>query len=306
MRKITIYGLRLPEVRFGDDLAKLIVRCARESGVDIVDGDVIVVTSKLISKAYGFVKKVSDIKPSLTSRIISRILGKPAWEVELILKLCDRVVFVIPVYDVLRNVDRLNIISSRVRNALDVISRDRCLLLVNVGGRLATDVGIDMSNLPKGYAAFLPSNLKYYADLIRRDIEKLTGRRVAVVISDTEGLFFKLGSTDIAVAYSGIRPIAKMFGELDRYGKPKFGGVDFIVDEICSAAALLMGQTSESIPVVIIRGLKYDVEEIPSSKLYFNRRDLGLAFIKGLILTLIVKFILIFRSLFSFFSKLLR
>lgn len=55
----------------------------------------------------------------------------------------------------------------------------------------------------------------------------------------------------------------------------------FIVDEICSAAALLMGQTSESIPVVIIRGLKYDVEEIPLSKLCFSRRDLFLAFAKG-------------------------
>ncbi|MCD6095019.1 MAG: coenzyme F420-0:L-glutamate ligase, partial [Thermoprotei archaeon] len=71
-----------------------------------------------------------------------------------------------------------------------------------------------------------------------------------------------VGSIDIAVGSSGIDPLAREFGERDLYGRPKFGGMDILVDEICAAAALLMKQTSERIPVVLIKGLHYKKSDL--------------------------------------------
>ncbi|MGB9703535.1 MAG: coenzyme F420-0:L-glutamate ligase [Candidatus Micrarchaeales archaeon] len=83
----------------------------------------------------------------------------------------------------------------------------------------------------------------------------MTKKTVAIVICDTE--IFIDGSMDIARGSYGIEPIDRGFGEEDIYGKPKFGGVDNIVNELSATAALIMKQTSQGIPVVIIRGLEY-------------------------------------------------
>lgn len=80
-----------------------------------------------------------------------------------------------------------------------------------------------------------------------------------MLIADTEFTFSngKFGSLDLAVGSAGIDPIAREFGERDLYERPKFGGLDIIVDEICAGAALLMRQAGEGIPVVLVKGLKY-------------------------------------------------
>ena len=101
-----------------------------------------------------------------------------------------------------------------------------------------------------------PENMDYYAREIRRRILELTGRRVAVVVTDTE-MWISLGSLDFARGSSGIEVVHRGFGDPDLYGKPKFGGVDCIADEIACASALLIGQTDEGIPAVIIGGYRY-------------------------------------------------
>jgi F420-0:gamma-glutamyl ligase len=80
-----------------------------------------------------------------------------------------------------------------------------------------------------------------------------------VVITATEIAFTHIyGSTEVAIGYAGIRPVARRFGSKDRFGREKFGGADVIVDELACGAALLSGQTTEGIPVVIVRGLEYE------------------------------------------------
>ena len=101
-----------------------------------------------------------------------------------------------------------------------------------------------------------PENMDDYAREIRRRILELTGRRVAVVVTDTE-MWISLGSLDFARGSSGIEVVHRGFGDPDLYGKPKFGGVDCIADEIACASALLIGQTDEGIPAVIIGGYRY-------------------------------------------------
>ncbi len=256
--KIEVYGLRLPEIKPGDDLAKLIIEAAEFSGVRLREGDVVVVTSKALLKSMGLLYRLSDVRPTFASRVIARLTGKDPVEVELVLKAAEDVVAVIDVRGLIGR--HLGRISSDLSTAQDLIRRVPSLIAVKtMQGLIALDGGVDYSNLPPGHAISNVIDFDDEADRLRDRLEELTGLKLAVVIADTEfNLTGKVGSIDVAVGSSGIRPVAGGFGSKDLYGRPKFGGVDIVVDEIAAAAALLMGQTSEGVPVAIVRGLKYE------------------------------------------------
>ena len=256
-----MYALKLPEIKPGSDLAKLIVNTAKESGIGIKNGDIIVVTSKALLKALGATYRLKEVKPSLAARLIARITGKNPVEVELILRAAVDVVAVVDVKGLMGgHIDR---ISADKEAALKLVNEVPSLIVVTTRqGLMALDGGVDYSNLPEGHAIANTLNFDEEADKLRRKIEALTGARVAVILTDTEfNLTGKVGSVDVAVGSSGIRPVNKGFGSRDLYGRPKFGGVDIVVDELAAAAALLMGQTSEGVPAVIVRGLKYEYSD---------------------------------------------
>jgi len=257
-KEYRIIGLSMPEIKLGDDLAEIIVKVANEQADGIQDGDVIVITSKIISKAKGYLERYLDVKPSKKAKVISRLTGKPDWEVELILKHSKRLVAAIPVTRLLLEAGYHRMMKYP-KNALEVLKKDPVILVVeNRQGMLCTDAGLDTSNTPYGIASIPPPDPDEEARLLRERIEELANKRVAVVVTDTEAMMTRLGSVDIAVGSSGIRAVKREFGQLDLYGKPKYGGVDIVVDEIAAAAALLMGQTHEGVPVVIVRGLELE------------------------------------------------
>lgn len=151
--------------------------------------------------------------------------------------------------------------SARLREqALQLIEMERCMLITrDQKGRVYNLAGIDTSNHPGDLASFPPSDPDRSAQELRRNIKKLTGKEVAVVIADTQIVPF--GSMDLAIGSAGIATVAKRFGKEDRFGKPKFGGMDIMAYELTAAASLLFGQADEGIPVVIVRGLNYEVSE---------------------------------------------
>ncbi|RLE62283.1 MAG: hypothetical protein DRJ47_10900, partial [Thermoprotei archaeon] len=179
---------------------------------------------------------------------------------------------------------------AEARKLLDKIP---CLFITITNyGLIGLDAGVDFSNLPPGYAIANIVDFDEAAKEIRDGIERITGKRVAVVISDTEtNISGKFGSIDVAVGCSGIKPITGRFAAKDIYGKPKFGGVDIIVDELASTAALLMGQTSERVPVVIVKGLKYDVSEEGVKDYLMGFRGLRMGFLlKNFLARIILRF----------------
>ncbi|RLE56612.1 MAG: F420-0--gamma-glutamyl ligase [Thermoprotei archaeon] len=292
VRKLEVFGIPLPEITPGTDLARTIVESANRLGIGIRDGDVIVVTSKVVSKAMGLLVKISDVRPSTKARIIARILGKPAWEVELILRNSKRILGAFPAHMLLKHSTILNYISRDRDRALKVIESDRYLMIVDVGYRVATDAGIDTSNVPSGYVCLPPSDPDRVARGIRDRIRELTGCDVAVILSDTEGSVLRVGSLDIAIGASGIVPVTAKFGESDRFGKSKYGGVDLIADELCATAALLMGQTGESIPVVLIRGLNYERSNLELGRFRVPRGLLLKALMLGILISVVIRFLL--------------
>jgi len=255
--KIEMFGLKLPKIKPGDDLVKLILDEALRVADGVKDGDVVVITSKVISKAYNFLIKLDEVKPSKKALKMARKLNMDPRFIQAVLDQSDEILFVFPFYELVREgIISIEKVSKDLSGAYEALKRIPYMLVVRRDHQIYTDAGLDFSNNPEGILSALPRNLDKIAREIRRKIMELTGKDVAVVISDTE-VWFSLGSLDFARGSSGIEVVSRDFGELDLYGKPKFGGVDYIVHEIACAAALLMGQTAEGIPVVIIRGYKY-------------------------------------------------
>lgn len=276
VKNFIVYGLELPEITYGIDLAKLIIDEACRQVNCLQDGDIIVITSKIISKAKGYIIDKFSIKPSFKAKVIAKITGKPSWEVEAILQKSKSIIASIPVAKILLSIGFVEKFSKNPEIAKKLLLNDPSILIVEcLDGRLCSDAGIDASNVPEQYLTYPPSNPNKEAYEIRKRIEELCGKKIGVVITDTELSITRYGSINIAIGSSGINVVSKEFGDLDLYGEPKYGGVDIIIDQIAQTATLLMGQTAKKIPVVIIRGLSEIVNyEEDTSSIEISRQVL--------------------------------
>jgi len=255
--KLVLHGLKLPEVRPGDDLVGLILDSIKSQGLSIDDGDVLVVTTKVISKAMGLLCKLGQITPSRKAVIIGMRAGVDPRFIELLLRECNDLIIAIPVYKLVSegfiNIDAL---SKEHSKAIEVLKKSPTVFITVRNGELWSDCGIDTSNHPRDIYSVPPRDLDEVAKEISNEVLRRVGRRVAVVLCDTE--LFLTGSIDVARGCYGLPPTARGFGLEDLYGKPKFGGADAIPHEVCAAAALIMGQRDEGVPAVLIKGLRYE------------------------------------------------
>ena len=213
------------EITMDDDLSKLILN----SG-DILDGDVLVIAQKIISKQEGRIIELSTVQPSLLAQGISSQYNKDPALVELILSESKRIV--------------------RLKNGLIIVETN--------SGFICANAGIDESNVIDGFATLLPLNSDKSAEIIRTNILNKTGKNVAVVISDTFGRPFRMGQTNCAIGVSGLNPILDYAGTLDSFKRILRITAIAIADELSSAAELVMGKTKKC-PVAIIRNYSFNV-----------------------------------------------
>jgi coenzyme F420-0:L-glutamate ligase/coenzyme F420-1:gamma-L-glutamate ligase len=260
MKKIELLGLQtIPEIKAGDNLAQIICDCAKSENVGINEKDILVLTSKIISKYLGLTRKKSDVIVSQKAINISQKTGKdPIW-VQMVLDAGHEIIAVVPLGGVVT--DYIVSVSGDAETSKRLCDNEKCLFITKgPTGRIHTcDAGIDGSNHPEGIVSLFPDNPDYEAAKIRKEIQKISGKNIAVVLADTELVLY--GTIDVAVGCSGINPCSIMFGKKDKFGKPKFGGVDLVGWEMTAASALLFGQTNSGIPVTIIRGYEYDIDE---------------------------------------------
>jgi coenzyme F420-0:L-glutamate ligase/coenzyme F420-1:gamma-L-glutamate ligase len=260
MKRIEVLGLQnIPEIEADSDLPGIIVNCAADQADGIKDKDIIVLTSKIVSKALGLTKKLSDVRPGKKALAISRKTGKDSKWVQMVFDAGHEILAIIPIKGLVKQ-HIMNV--SEDRKAGDELCEHEQAVLITLSkeGRIHTcDAGIDGSNHPAGMVSFLPADPDEAAAQVRQKIQQLTGKTVAVVLADTEMIPF--GTMDFAVGSAGIEPRAKQFARPDNFGRPKFGGIDLTAYELCSASALVFEQTSAGIPVAIIRGYDYQVSE---------------------------------------------
>ena len=245
--KVELFGLELPEIKPGDNLAAMISESAVQLVNGLEDGDILIVTSKVVSKADGLLVDLRNVKPSRRAVSIAKKAGGDPRYIQVVLDNSDQVLLTLPIYDFARKglVD-IGKFAEDSSVAYEVLKKSPTALIVISGGQIYSDAGIDSSNHPEDLVSVPPKDPNMSAGELRARISALTGRDVAVIVSDTE-MWLSQGSIDFARGASGIQVITKKFGRRDRYGKPKFGGVDFVAQELACAAALLMGQTDEGV-----------------------------------------------------------
>jgi coenzyme F420-0:L-glutamate ligase/coenzyme F420-1:gamma-L-glutamate ligase len=215
------------EITIGDDLSKLILA----SG-DVLDGDILVIAQKIISKQEGRMIELTTIHPSLLAQGISSQYNKDPALIELILSESKRIV--------------------RMKNGLIIVETNN--------GFICANAGIDESNVIDGFATLLPLNSDKSAEIIRTKILNETGKNVAIIISDTFGRPFRMGQTNCAIGISGLNPILDYIGTLDSFKQILRVTAIAIADELSSAAELVMGKTKKC-PVAIIRDYCFNAED---------------------------------------------
>jgi coenzyme F420-0:L-glutamate ligase / coenzyme F420-1:gamma-L-glutamate ligase len=215
------------EITVGDDLSELIL-----SSGNILDGDIIVIAQKIISKQEGRIVELSSVSPSLLSQGISSQYGKDPNVVELILSESKRIV--------------------RMKNGVIIVETHN--------GFICANAGIDESNVVDGFATLLPLNSDTSAQIIRANIFKKTGKNVAIIISDTFGRPFRMGQTNFAIGVSGLNPILDYAGTLDSFKRILRVTAIAIADELSASAELVMEKTKKC-PVAIIRDYSFNSGE---------------------------------------------
>ena len=209
-----------------DDIVELILSSNKKP---IDDGDIIVVSQKIVSKQEGRTINLNSVIPSELSVGIASAYEKDPRLVEAILSESKRIV--------------------RMEHGVIIVETNHNFICANAG--------IDESNVEKDYATLLPVNPDRSAKRIRDAILQITGKNTAVIISDTFGRPFRLGQTDHAIGVAGIESIKNNEGKPDTFGKTMRVTAIAVVDELCGAAELVMGKTDKS-PVVIIKNYNFE------------------------------------------------
>lgn len=234
MKSFSAFALEgFPLVTPGSNIARLIVKASQSNGLELQDGDVVVVAQKVISKADKRMFRLRDVAPSERAKQLANLTGKSSRFVELVL-----------------------------RETKKVLKATRDVLLVeDRRGLVCINAGIDKSNVEgKNNFALLPENPDASARKCRQEIQRITGKDVAVVICDTYSRPFRRGQVNFAIGAAGICPFRDYRGKKDLFDQVlKFKNVA-VVDEIAAASELLMGQGNEGTPVVVLRGLSDHVE----------------------------------------------
>jgi len=260
MKKIEVLGLQtIPEIKQGDNLAEIVVKSSNNELGGIEDKDIIVLTSKIVSKALGRTRKLSDVVPGEKALTISARTGKDAKWLQMIFDEGHEILAIIP----LKGVIERHIIDSSEdsERGKELVEHEQAICITRgKEGRIHTsDAGIDGSNHPADIVSLLPEDPDDEARKIREQIQKLTGKQIAVILADTEMMPF--GTMDFAIGSSGIEAVSRKFGQKDLFSKPKFGGIDLVAFELTAASTLVFGQTGAGIPAAVIRGYEYEINE---------------------------------------------
>lgn len=237
---------RLPLIKYGDDLGHLICEAAAKQGTPIQDGDIIVVTHVIVSRAEGNVIDLNEVLPSEFAKTIAKEFGKDPRLVEIVLRESKSII--------------------RMGNGH--------LITETKHGFICANAGVDKSNVPgERKVALLPRDPDLSARIIRQRIKEISGKDVAVIISDTHGRPLRNGEINVAIGVAGIKPIRDRRGERDLFGYTLRVKQTAIADELSSAAELVIGQASEGIPVAIIRGYIYEKAENVTAKDLIRPRE---------------------------------
>ena len=240
----------IPLVRPGDDLVQIILDGLNAAHITLKDADVLVVTSKIVSKAEGRFVALGSVEPGAEAVRIAQETGKDPRLVELILR-------------------ESRGISRQARNVL--VTEHRL-------GFVSANAGIDQSNIEhdEEQVLLLPQDPDATAGALHQRLYEATGAKVGIVISDSHGRPFRVGTVGVAIGVAGMPALLDLRGQHDLFGRELRISMQGYADMVASTAQLLGGEGAEGRPVVWLRGLRFppqqgkasDLQRAPEQDLY--------------------------------------
>ncbi|MBL8103164.1 MAG: coenzyme F420-0:L-glutamate ligase [Anaerolineales bacterium] len=229
----------IPLIRRDDNLADIVLKSLQDTGLTLQDNDILVLAQKIVSKAEGRKVNLAEVSPSPRAIELAQQTEKDPRVVELMLQESNEV----------------------LRTRIGTIIVEHKL------GFICANAGIDHSNvagagdIAEEWVLLLPEDPDHSSNLIRKEIEIKTGKRIGVVIIDSHGRAWRNGTVGVAIGMSGVPGVVDKRGEKDLFGYTLRITIIGAADELAAAASLMMGQASEGRPIVHVRGFPYPLQE---------------------------------------------
>ncbi len=235
----------LPLVKPGDELLPLILDAVQGAGTQLVDGDLLVIAQKIISKSEGRYVDLDEVTAGDEARRLALEVDKDPRLVELILQQSHEV----------------------------VRQRPGVLIVEHKLGYVHANAGIDRSNIDGGgdTVLLLPEDPDGSARRLRQRIADELAVDVAVIINDSAGRAWREGAIGFALGTAGFEPVLDLVGKIDLSGRPMEVTSVAVADELAAAASYLMGQADEGVPVVLISGAELAPSTAGSASLVRDR-----------------------------------
>ncbi len=241
--------IHIPLIRHGDDLADIIVRSLSETGIELQDGDILVLAQKIVSKAEGRMVNLATVAPSPRALQLAEQTQKDPRFLELVLQESS---------EILR-------------------TRPGAIIVEHRLGFVCANAGIDHSNVAppptpasppstlgeggEEWVLLLPLDPDASSRLIREKIETATGKKIGVMIIDSHGRAWRIGTVGVCIGLSGVPAVVDERGWKDLFDYELKITIVGAADELAAAASLVMGQAAEGTPVVHVRGFPYPLRE---------------------------------------------
>ena len=222
----------VPSIKQGDDIAEIILKSMHKDSLQLEDNDIVVIAQKIISKAEGCLVDLESIAASSESIQIAERTDKDPRLVELI-----------------------------IQESKEIIRIEKGVIIVEHRlGHILANAGIDQSNIDhkrgKETVLLLPKNPNQSAKKIKEHIENQTSKTIGVIITDSMGRPWRLGTIGHAIGSSGVKTIVDLRQKgTDLFGRELQTTVIGLADQIASAATLIMGESNEGKPIVLVKGI---------------------------------------------------
>ena len=241
----------IPDIAPGDDLAALALAGLSSAGLALLDGDILVLAQKIVSKSEGRLVYLAEVNPTPEAQALAERSQKDPRVVELILSESREIL--------------------RVRPGLIVVEHRL--------GFVCANAGIDRSNIGPGEGVnavlLLPDDPQASAQDLRARVSAASGAQIGALIIDSHGRAWRMGTIGTAIGVAGFPALVDLRGRADRYGYQLENTLVGAADELAAAASLVMGQAAEGLPIVHVRGFPYDLSDSTVSDL-LRPRELDL------------------------------
>jgi len=227
-----LFRIRTKLIKVEDDLVNIVLDAVRRQKLKIDDGDVFAIASKAVATIQNRLKRLDSVIPSEKAKKIAQRYDLEPNFVEIVLQEAEEV--------------------------YGGVSKALLTLKSNI---LTANAGVDQKNAPKGYVALWPVTPRGTAEKIRKEILRKTGKRVGVLIVDSRVTPLRMGTVGIAIGAAGFEPVRDCRTEKDVYGRPISITRHAIADDLANAAHLIMGESNEQTPSVLIKNAPINLSE---------------------------------------------